>query len=152
MAKSPRTPAVLRSGAAGAASYGQRGTVAADPTAGRHDASTAGAKGRRKYNTMRNTRHGGASVYTYVPAEVARDRDLEPAVTAPTPVRTSGRRLDSGSDGWQFDARISAIGAVRQAGIGEGFRRRAMTDRSLLITTGAIRIDPVARPVWMDRP
>jgi hypothetical protein len=142
------SPPRLKSGTDGAAGNAvSGGTMPYDPTAGRQG-DTAGAVGRRKRNTMRNTHMGGSKIRPYRPEELAREaltyagapRIMPPAgrkFRAPSPARRPEETHPRSSR--------KVTGTLSET---EALRQRAMTDRSVLTTTGAVRNVPGAGPVW----
>jgi hypothetical protein len=132
-----------------------------DPTAGRHGDTSAR---RPKRNTLRNTRHGGASVHKYVPAELAREALTSPS--APTAAPTRGLPYNvTRSDFSSRPTRDQAVSASQSGRL----RQRAMTDHSVMTRNGAVatttvlmrtgsddpfnsRTIPVTVPIWADDP
>jgi hypothetical protein len=123
------------------------GTMPYDPTAGRHG-DTASAVGRRKRNTLRNTRMGGGKIRPYRPEELAREALTAPSAPRITP--PAGRKFRAPSPARRPEETSPESGRKRAGTLSENeaLRQRAMADRSVLTTTGAVRNVPGTGPIW----
>lgn len=162
-AKSPRNaPARITAGGMAGRVHGGR---PADPTAGITGPVT-GAR-RPAGNTMRNARMGGTRVRYFEPAEIARESLTY--TSAPAPARVANRPVPAGTPYGHpahKSGRPCLVCTLRTAGESDGIRQTAMTERSIMHATGAVRITyelrrvtddygdtrciPVAVPHWTD--